>query len=68
MTEEELLQLMKEGPLLGSYYHKKSGNIYTLTGVGILEKTLEQVVIYNRNGIVWIRPTTEFNEKFLKAE
>lgn len=46
-----------------THRHLKTGGLYTLLYVGILEKTLENVAIYqDRKGVIWVRPLTEFND------
>lgn len=44
-----------------THRHLKTGGLYTLLFVGVLEKTLEKVAIYqDRKGVIWVRPTSEF--------
>ena len=50
-------------PTIGIYKHYK-GNMYQILHVGVLEKTLEPVVIYRAVGSaeVFVRTVVEWNE------
>lgn len=43
-------------------YLHNNGNLYELLSVGILERTLEAMVIYKdiETGVIWVRPSEEF--------
>lgn len=49
-------------PVSLNYRHVKSGGIYRLLNVGLLEATLEPMVVYQniKTCEVWIRPQSEF--------
>jgi hypothetical protein len=40
--------------------HKKTGGIYTILFVAVLEKTLDRMVVYVQGNYRWIRPEEEF--------
>lgn len=44
------------------YRHLKTGGLYEIVGAGQIEKTLEDVIIYQNveTGRMWVRPTKEF--------
>lgn len=48
----------------GTYFHHlKSGNDYKVISTGIIKATLEPAVIYQgADGIIWIRPVSEFTD------
>lgn len=51
--------------------HKKTGKIYTVTGIGVNcsnKNDGEIIVIYERCGITYVREEKEFHEKFEKVE
>lgn len=46
-----------------TYRHKKTGNEYMVLKIGLLESTLEPVVVYTGTNVgdpVWVRPVSEF--------
>ena len=48
-----------------NFTHLKSGKTYTILDFGVMEATLEPMVLYRRvdlmpNGPIWIRPCKEF--------
>lgn len=52
---------------IGSYRHKKTGNIYKVTGIALNttdERDGQRMVIYTRGGMTFVRDRTEFREKF----
>lgn len=50
----------------GVYKHKKSGNLYVYICTAKYEATREDMVVYKsiEGNITWVRPATEFDEKF----
>jgi hypothetical protein len=47
------------------WLHKKGGGVYTVMHLGILESTHTLMVIYQgKDEVIWIRPYTEFNDRF----
>ena len=49
----------------GTYQHYK-GNVYKVVGVGKIEATLEDVVVYqglDHGSPIWVRPLAEFEEE-----
>jgi hypothetical protein len=63
---------------LGRYYkHKKTGGLYMVVGLGVLESNLEEMVLYRYIGTsprdklhgtaLWIRPKKEFEDGRFKA-
>lgn len=53
------------GELIGRHYrHSKTGGLYTVINIGIIEKTDELAVIYQSNSDhrIWIRSYDEFFE------
>jgi len=56
---------------VGDYLEHKKGNHYKVIGFGVLESTLEKVVIYealynNSVSKIWIRPLSEFTSDRFK--
>jgi hypothetical protein len=50
-----------QGLILGNYRHLKSGHIYAVTGIVLLEATLTPLVVYHgANNVTWARPFDEF--------
>ena len=50
------------------YRHYKGG-AYTLLHVGKMEENGQEMAVYEAvNGEIWIRPLSEFNEKFTPIE
>jgi hypothetical protein len=46
-----------------THKHLKSGGLYRVIGHGFIEATVEPATIYEAtNGVVWIRPSKEFND------
>lgn len=46
-----------------THKHIKSGGLYRVIGHGFIEATVEPATIYEAtNGVVWIRPSKEFND------
>lgn len=66
VDDEELYELMRNAPIPGMYKHLKTDNIYYVSGCAIREDDLVLCVVYSRNGIVWVRPVSEFNDRFAK--
>jgi hypothetical protein len=51
-----------------THRHLKTGGLYRLMYVGLLEKTLEKVAIYQGQDLVfWVRPLTEFEDGRFEA-
>ena len=50
--------------------HIKSGKLYQIVCYALLEATGEEVVVYEgiETGSVWVRPLSEFKEKFVEVE
>jgi len=68
LTDEELKKLVDADSIrAGSYRHKKSGQVYFAQSTPVLiEKTMVTAIVYsNREGICFVRPVDEFNEKFV---
>lgn len=42
-----------------NYRHYK-GRVYKFLHLAVMEKTKEPVVVYEREGVVWVRPAGEF--------
>lgn len=52
---------------LGDYRHKKTGNIYKVTGTALNstdDRDGQRMVIYTRGGKTFVREAGEFREKF----
>lgn len=63
-TPENMAHRITRIPL-GLYKHYKGG-VYDVLHVGLLEKTLEEVVVYKQtapSAIVFVRPLAEFEEE-----
>lgn len=69
VSKEVLTALMRSGPLPCSIWQHVKGGIYTVVLVAIREEDLTPFVVYrNGDGIVWVRPLTEFLERFKPAK
>jgi len=66
-THEDLLRLLDDAPMSGTWRHRTMGNIVSVAGFGFIESTLEIVVIYSHEAITWVRPVAEFLEKFKRV-
>lgn len=53
---------------MAKWKHIKSGNIYVVVGNCFIESTCTPAVMYERESytdpVVWVRPATEFRERF----
>lgn len=68
-TQEELCELLRNGPLPGSLWTHRKGGMYRVITTAILEATLTPVVVYEGNGIRWVRPVVEFTDgRFTQAD
>ena len=57
----------KAVPAGSSWKHAKSGNVYVVVCVALVEADHgrhEPVVVYERDGMAWTRPVREFRERF----
>lgn len=52
---------------LGTYRHFK-GHTVELMGVGVHSETLEELAIYEHDGLLWVRPLVMFTEHVEKPE
>ncbi|NCS99882.1 hypothetical protein GW765_02775 [Candidatus Parcubacteria bacterium] len=53
----------------GEYLHKKSGGLYEVQDICFVESDLSLAVLYrSKDGLLWMRPIAEFEEKFEKIE
>jgi hypothetical protein len=67
----ERLRYLSHVQLGAVYRHKKSGKHYIPKEVGMSETNLEPVVVYSpltEAGAVWVRPFSEWQEKFEKLK
>ena len=48
-----------------THRHKKTGGLYRVLYAALIESDLSHVVVYQgEDGIVWVRPTSEFLDRF----
>ena len=47
-------------PQIGETYRHFKGNVITIIAVGKNTETLEEMVVYNHDGDIWIRPMDMF--------
>ena len=64
MTERSMLEGADSGGPRQRFRHRKRGHIYQVISTGILERTMEPVVIYQSedDGRIWVRPVGEFTD------
>ncbi len=64
-TKETALDALKLGPPVGSVWkHSKTGHLYTVVRLSILEATLEAAVTYRSHidQVEWTRPLSSFRQ------
>lgn len=69
LTVDELWRLLADCPRVGSRWrHKKTGNLYRVTGRAIGEAVLTPLVLYQSyaSELPWARPLEEWREKFVE--
>ncbi len=55
-------------PVVGEQYHHFKGNIITIIEIAKHTETLEEMVVYDHDGEVWVRPMSMFLEKVNKEK
>jgi len=55
-------------PVVGQVYRHFKGNIITIMAIAKHTETLEEMVVYNHDGEVWVRPLSMFLEKVDKEK
>ncbi len=55
-------------PIVGEIYKHFKGNIIKIIAVGKNTETLEEMVVYEHNNDVWIRPISMFMSKVDKEK
>ena len=67
-AESELRQLLKDCPIpYGlTWEHVRTGRLYSVIAVCLIESTLEPAVVYKGlfDETAWVRPLIEWKEKF----
>lgn len=59
-SHEELAELLRDGPVPGSMWTHRKGGVYHIITTAIRESDLTPVVVYEGNGLRWVRPVAEF--------
>ena len=68
VSKEAIGFLVRVGPLPGSLWVHAEGGTYTVVCTAIREADLMPVVVYrDGEGVTWVRPLTEFAERFKSA-
>ena len=69
MTPEELSELLRDGPVPGSLWVHRKGGVYRVVCTAVIEATLTAAVVYEGNGLRWVRPLAEFLDgRFTRVE
>ncbi len=55
-------------PVVGEQYRHFKGNIITIIEIAKHTETLEEMVVYDHDGEVWVRPMSMFLEKVNKEK
>lgn len=55
-------------PVVGEQYRHFKGNIITIIDIAKHTETLEEMVVYDHDGEVWVRPMSMFLEKVNKEK
>lgn len=65
MTKEKAVEALKTAPLVGSVWaHFRTGHLYTIVGLSVLEDSLEPAVTYlsHEDGVRWTRKLSVFRQ------
>lgn len=55
-------------PVVGQTYRHFKGNIITILAIATHTETMEEMVVYNHDGCVWVRPMEMFLSKVDKEK